>query len=75
MSTTSHRNYYNQCYPIQCTYSYIGKNDFKTVITTVIGLIGGLSTILKFVIPQIIKIYLKFRKNRVESHLHTNLNE
>jgi hypothetical protein len=71
MSTTSHRNYYNQCYPIQCTYSYIGKNDF----TTVIGLIGGLSTILKFVIPQIIKIYLKFRKNRVESHLHPNLNK
>ncbi|CAF3998401.1 unnamed protein product [Adineta steineri] len=66
INTTSHRDYYNQCNPIQCQYSYVGKNDFITVITTIIGLVGGLNTILRFVTPRLIKIYSKYQTNRVQ---------
>ncbi|CAF3903531.1 unnamed protein product, partial [Adineta steineri] len=66
INTTSHRDYYDQCNPIQCQYSYVGKNDFITVITTIIGLIGGLNTILIFVAPRLIKIYSKRQTNRVQ---------
>ncbi|CAF4090904.1 unnamed protein product, partial [Adineta steineri] len=40
--------------------------DFITVITTIIGLIGGLNTILIFVAPRLIKIYSKRQTNRVQ---------
>ncbi|CAF1283435.1 unnamed protein product [Adineta steineri] len=65
INTTSHRDYYDQCNPIQCQYSYVGKNNFITVITTIIGLVGGLNTILTFIAPRIIKIYSKCQTNRV----------
>ncbi|CAF4032721.1 unnamed protein product [Adineta steineri] len=66
INTTSHRDYYDQCNPIQCQYSYVGKNDFITVITTIIGLIGGLNTILRFIAPRLIQIYSKRQTNRVQ---------
>ncbi|CAF4336263.1 unnamed protein product, partial [Rotaria sp. Silwood2] len=51
---SSHVAFYEQCRPLICTYSYVGKNDLIVVITTIIGLISGLTTILKFLTPRVV---------------------
>ncbi|CAF5049793.1 unnamed protein product, partial [Rotaria sp. Silwood1] len=43
----SFSSYYNRCSPSSCTYEYISRNDLFFVITTIIGIFGGLSLGLK----------------------------
>ncbi len=69
--------YYNKCNPINCLYTITTKFNIPTVITTIIGLIGGLSVILQIVIPPIIKFLRKRRRVQivhVEIPVHGNLN-
>ncbi|UJR18938.1 hypothetical protein I4U23_022068 [Adineta vaga] len=53
--TAVHKDYYNYCQPTYCTYTIEKRNDYIYIITTVIGLIGGLVTVLKFTIPLIVR--------------------
>ena len=69
--------YYNKCNPISCLYTITTKLNIPTVITTIIGLIGGLSVILRIVIPPIITFLRKRRRVQivhVEIPVHGNLN-
>ncbi|CAF0881101.1 unnamed protein product [Didymodactylos carnosus] len=52
----SFESYYQQCQPSECHYTYIEKFDYLYTITTILGLIGGLSTILSKLIPFLIII-------------------
>ncbi|CAF3892210.1 unnamed protein product [Rotaria sordida] len=56
--------YYEQCHPIECQYSYIVKSDVLYMVTTIIGLIGGLVTILQLVIPRAVKLIRRHAFNR-----------
>jgi hypothetical protein len=61
-------NYYNECQPAQCTYAHQAKNDIIYIVTTLVGLLGGLITVLKLVVPRLIKfirkkIYLRRLQN------------
>ena len=58
--STSFDNYYHACRPVDCTYTDVTKNDAIDIVTTLFGLVGGLSTILAAVIPLCIKamVYL-----------------
>jgi hypothetical protein len=49
--SSSFDDYYNQCRPAQCTYSVITRNDAINIVTTLFGLVGGLSTILGVAVP------------------------
>jgi hypothetical protein len=51
----SHLQYFNQSRILSCTYSYISKFDIIYIITTLISLIGGLTKVLRFIIPKIVK--------------------
>ncbi|CAF2838794.1 unnamed protein product [Rotaria sp. Silwood2] len=62
-NSTSHEAYYDQCNPAVCTYSYVGKNGLITIITTIIEVIGGLSVILKLIVPKVIKLIRSPRQN------------
>ncbi|CAF3256576.1 unnamed protein product [Rotaria sp. Silwood2] len=64
-NTTSHKAYYAQCKPAICTYSFVGKNSWFVVMTKIIALVSGLSTILKIVVPRAVKMVLSHFKNRV----------
>jgi hypothetical protein len=60
-----YESYYEECEPIKCTYIHLTKNDKIYIITTVFGLIGGLVTVLTFIIPQLVKYlrrYLRFTR-------------
>ena len=58
---SSFANYYQQCAPIACTYILIERNSVLFSVTTVIGLYGGLTVILRLSVPQIIQWY----RNRI----------
>ncbi|CAF3203400.1 unnamed protein product [Rotaria sp. Silwood2] len=63
---TSHKAYYDRCQPITCTYSYVDKKIWLVVITTVIGLIRGLTIVLKFVVLLVVKCFFYYCYNRVQ---------
>lgn len=56
--------YYNECKPVQCTYSYQTRNDAIYIITTLVSLVGGLVTVLKITIPKFVSVYRRFIFNR-----------
>ncbi|CAF1669069.1 unnamed protein product [Adineta ricciae] len=61
-STIFFEKYYNQCQPIGCTYNYQSRNDVIFIITTLVGLVGGIVTVLLFSVPKIVE-FIRKRKN------------
>ncbi|CAF4240698.1 unnamed protein product, partial [Adineta steineri] len=61
-SSIIYDGYYNECQPSKCSYSYQTKNDAIYILTTVIGLVGGLITVLKMTIPRLIRIMRRKKK-------------
>ena len=57
--SVSHRSYYEKCHPKHCTYSVVGRHDLIYIITTVFGLIGGLETVLRFLVPRLVSLLFK----------------
>jgi len=53
-------NYYKQCKPTTCTYSLITKHSIWYIIITIIGLIGGIVTVLRLAVPEVIKFIRKW---------------
>ena len=63
INTSSYKNYYAACNPGICIYSLKGKNKIIVVISTTIGLLGSLTTILSIVVPVVArKIRSCFKK-------------
>lgn len=64
----NYNSYYAQCQPYECMYTYESKNDAIYIVTTVLGLVGGLTTALSFSISKIalpIFKYIQSKKRRV----------
>ena len=61
----SYSSYYAQCQPSQCTYSIVGRNSFIYVLTTLIGLFGGLYKALKITVPFAVRIIRNRRHKKV----------
>ncbi|CAF4208482.1 unnamed protein product, partial [Adineta steineri] len=61
---TSFQFYFKQCNPYLCSYSYDVKGDISYVIAITFGLIGGLTTILKIIIPFIVLMIRRWRQKR-----------
>ncbi|CAF0769385.1 unnamed protein product [Adineta steineri] len=55
-SSIVYDGYYNACQPSKCSYSYETRNNVVYIITTVIGLVGGLITVLKLIVPRLVKM-------------------
>ena len=53
-SAISYENYYRACQPEKCIYSYSRRNDLIYVVTMTIGFLGGLATILKFLLVPVV---------------------
>lgn len=45
-ATPSYGDYYQQCRPIACTYSYVENSNRLYVVTLISGLFGGLTKVL-----------------------------
>ncbi len=57
-------DYYNQCAPLTCTYSYPHRNTWLSIITTIISILGGLNTVLRLIVPRLVEAMLKL-KNKI----------
>jgi hypothetical protein len=73
-NTSSHVVFYNKCQPSMCIYSYEGKNDLLIVITTVMGLLGGLALVLKTIIFLIVMFLHRYRQYVVQRQTSSNGN-
>ena len=60
----SHESYYSICRPYYCSYTVETRNDRLFIITTVIGLVGGLSTALKIIILPIASLIFRCNRHR-----------
>ena len=50
----TYENYYAVCQPTECLYTIVTKHDLVYIVTTIIGLIGGLVTTLKLGIRRLV---------------------
>jgi hypothetical protein len=66
-SSLMYDSYYNACQPAQCSYTYVTKNNIIYIVTTLVGLVGGLITVLKLVVPRLVKLFVHYilRQRRV----------
>ena len=62
--STTYKNYYEECQPYECTYTFEARNDFIYIITVIIGLIGGLVTVLKTIVPTVVKLMMNERQSQ-----------
>ncbi|CAF0857897.1 unnamed protein product [Adineta steineri] len=67
--TISYEKYYEICAPEQGTYTYTSRNNPVQIITTLIGLFGGLSVALKIIVSFIIHRI----RNRMRPHEERNI--
>jgi hypothetical protein len=49
-------NYYNECQPKQCIYTFKTNHDVIYIFTTLFGIAGGLITVLELVLPRLVNI-------------------
>jgi hypothetical protein len=63
----NYSQYYEQCAPKLCTYSFTSRNNALYVFTTMIGLFGGLSVALRIIVPLIVTWIRNRMRRRVET--------
>ncbi|CAF1369911.1 unnamed protein product, partial [Didymodactylos carnosus] len=56
----SYDQYYHQCQPKQCTYTYVQRFVLIYVITTIISILGGVTKVLQIIVPRGIKLLRKY---------------
>jgi hypothetical protein len=66
--STMYETYYNECQPIQCSYTIERRNNIVYIVTTLFGIAGGLITVLRLIIPRLVKFA---RKKREQQHQAT----
>jgi hypothetical protein len=59
---STYADYFDECHPVECSYTFKTRNDVIYIVTILIGLIGGLIRALKLAVPFIVTLFR--RKNR-----------
>ncbi|UJR29660.1 hypothetical protein I4U23_017208 [Adineta vaga] len=72
-SKVNYTNYYDQCRPIYCKYTYVNKNDVIYIFTTLFALIGGLVSILQLLVPCFVKLIRKMIRKWQQRRVATNI--
>ncbi|CAF2868804.1 unnamed protein product [Rotaria sp. Silwood2] len=49
--------YFTACHPLSCSYSYTERFNILYIITTIVGLFGGLTVALRFVCPRLVDAF------------------
>jgi hypothetical protein len=64
--TISYEKYFATCSPKRCSYEYVKSDDALHVLTVLLGLYGGLTISLRFILWNMSRIYHKIKR-----YLHT----
>ncbi|CAF1306333.1 unnamed protein product [Adineta ricciae] len=70
----TYEKYYSECQPKQCTFTYKKKNDVIFIMTAIVGLVGGLSTILRLIVPILVKFIAGKLVLRRQQHQDEGIN-
>ncbi len=62
--SATYERYFNACQPAQCTYTFEMRIDIIYIVTTLFGIAGGLTTVLKFILPRVIKFIRKKKEQQ-----------
>lgn len=56
----NYSSYFSQCSPRQCTYSIYERQSIIIIVTNVLSVFSGLSTVLKLLTPVIVQVFYWF---------------
>ena len=59
-STASYDKFYQMCHPAYCSFTYQQRSSMVFIVSTLIGLFGGLNIILRLISLIVVKIFFKF---------------
>lgn len=65
----NYSEYFEQCSPILCSYTYVERFNLVYTITYILGLFGGLTIVLKWICPRIVSLL-----SRIFPSLHRHEN-
>ena len=68
----SYSNFYEQCAPVYCSYTNQVANDATFILARILGLYGGLTVALRFLIPSLTRITLQIRNRFRRNITHPN---
>jgi hypothetical protein len=60
--------FYSQCNPTYCSYSYTHRFDILFIVTTIMGIFGGVSFVLKLIAPFIVTMILRWKHRNVPNN-------
>jgi hypothetical protein len=55
-SHISYSKFFDKCHPSYCQYSVTSRHDLLFILTSVLGLYGGMTTVLYFLVPLLITL-------------------
>ncbi|CAF1073467.1 unnamed protein product [Adineta steineri] len=62
----SYKAFFQQCQPTSCSYKLIDRYNLLYVVTTILGLYGGLTVLLKIIVPFTIRrLHAVVKQNRI----------
>ena len=61
-TSINYSSYFQHCAPSVCSYTYIQKLNSLYTVTLLLGLQGGLSIVLRWICPQLIRIIFKIHQ-------------
>lgn len=73
LTTINYLSYFKQCSPSLCSYNYIQKFSIIYIISFLLSLQGGLTIVLKWLCPKIVRMVLKlnqYRKKHINNVVH-----
>jgi hypothetical protein len=70
LETWNYSSYFSQCQPRYCRYVLNQRPAALYIITSLLGLYGGLSVVLHLIIPRVVEFFLKKRERQ-----HSNMSE
>ncbi|CAF1409030.1 unnamed protein product [Didymodactylos carnosus] len=56
LTTILFSSYYDECHPTECTFSYVQSFDLLYTIVALLALTGGLTKILKVIVPNVVRL-------------------
>ncbi|CAF4415992.1 unnamed protein product, partial [Adineta steineri] len=62
----SYKAFFQQCQPTSCSYKLIDRYNLLYVVTTILGLYGGLTVLLKIIVPFTVRrLHAVVKRNRI----------
>lgn len=75
-SVLNYPTYFNKCQPVSCSYTVVAQRSTLQVVTTITGLVGGLSIAFRIIAPSIIvclvTLFRKFRPRQASKFISRN---